>query len=245
MRNTAGGTIPKRLPPGLPAPSSAAVTATVSVLDSIAVPSASRDNDYRRVQDTSGASVMPSTSGYAQPSLGPRISTDEVFSVGHTLAPILGYTHDPRISAVHEVGIGSVGNNVPNRLGTYSSAAAPSHDLGYVAQNDRRCRPCPDYSVHALQNQAPGVPAATSDTRSDTTGPCNDQLAKLIGVLQAPKVTIPLFDGNPMSYNRFIRAFEDNVERVIDDDASRLARLAQQCTGGSAGYRLLHDYATG
>ena len=37
-----------------------------------------------------------------------------------------------------------------------------------------------------------------------------------------------------MSYQRFIRAFEDNVERVISDDAARLARLAQQCTGEAA-----------
>ena len=45
---------------------------------------------------------------------------------------------------------------------------------------------------------------------------------------------IPTFSGDPMSYQRFIRAFEDNVERVISDDASRLARLAQQCEGEAA-----------
>ena len=75
----------------------------------------------------------------------------------------------------------------------------------------------------------------TCNTRSDTSKPYSDQLSMLIGVLQAPRVTIPMFDGNPMSYAHiFIRAFEDNVERVIADDASRLARLAHQCTGEAA-----------
>ena len=45
---------------------------------------------------------------------------------------------------------------------------------------------------------------------------------------------IPTFSSDPMSYKHFIRAFKDNVERVISDDASRLARLAQQCEGKAA-----------
>ena len=37
-----------------------------------------------------------------------------------------------------------------------------------------------------------------------------------------------------MSYSRFIRAFEHNIERVIADDASRMAHLTQLCTGEAA-----------
>ncbi len=56
-------------------------------------------------------------------------------------------------------------------------------------------------------------------------------LATLIGVLQAPKVTLMTFDGNPLEYHTFIRCVEDNIEKFIQDSASRLSRLIQQCTG--------------
>ena len=61
------------------------------------------------------------------------------------------------------------------------------------------------------------------------------QQAQMIGVLQAPKVTLPSFNGDPMMYTQFMRAFEDNVERVISDDAARLSRLMQLCTGDASG----------
>ena len=60
------------------------------------------------------------------------------------------------------------------------------------------------------------------------------QQAKIIGALQAPKVSIPQFTGDPLKYASFMRAFEDNVEKLLDDDAARLARLVQLCAGEAA-----------
>jgi len=42
-----------------------------------------------------------------------------------------------------------------------------------------------------------------------------EQQKKLIDMMQAPKVEIPFFDGNPLQYYVFIRAFEENVERIM------------------------------
>ena len=37
-----------------------------------------------------------------------------------------------------------------------------------------------------------------------------------------------------MQYHMFMRAFDDNVERVISDPSAKLARLVQSCTGEAA-----------
>ena len=46
-----------------------------------------------------------------------------------------------------------------------------------------------------------------------------------MGVLQAPKVNMSTFDGDPMGYFPFIRAFEENVEKLLHDEGSKLTRL--------------------
>ena len=51
------------------------------------------------------------------------------------------------------------------------------------------------------------------------------QQAQLIGILQAPRVSLPTFDGDPMTYVPFIRAFKDIVEKTLQDNSARLARL--------------------
>ena len=67
-----------------------------------------------------------------------------------------------------------------------------------------------------------------------TAGNTVNGLEALIGVLQAPKVDLPTFKGDPMQYHMFMRAFDDNVERVISDPSSKLARLVQSCAGEAA-----------
>ena len=57
------------------------------------------------------------------------------------------------------------------------------------------------------------------------------QQKQLIDLMAAPKIEIPTFDGSPMQYFPFIKAFEDNVERVVPEHSSRLTRLLQYCSG--------------
>jgi hypothetical protein len=50
-------------------------------------------------------------------------------------------------------------------------------------------------------------------------------------LLQLPKVEVVAYDGNPLKYWTFIRSFENNIERASVDNAARLMRLMQYCTG--------------
>ena len=66
-----------------------------------------------------------------------------------------------------------------------------------------------------------------------------NNLETFIGVLQAPKISLPSFKGDPIQYHTFMRAFDNNVERVISDPSSKLARLVLLCTGEAA--RMIQD----
>ena len=54
------------------------------------------------------------------------------------------------------------------------------------------------------------------------------QQRQLIGAIQLPKVELMKFDGDPVKYWRFIRAFDNSVTNDIDDN-SKLTRLLQYC----------------
>ena len=53
----------------------------------------------------------------------------------------------------------------------------------------------------------------------------------MMGALQAPKIELLEFHGDPMSYHSFIRSFEENVEKMLLDDGARLAYLIHLCKG--------------
>ena len=57
------------------------------------------------------------------------------------------------------------------------------------------------------------------------------QQAVMMGALQAPKIELLEFHGDPMLYHSFIRSFEENVEKMLYDDGARLARLIHLCKG--------------
>ena len=78
---------------------------------------------------------------------------------------------------------------------------------------------------HAVESQN------TSSISSNQLEAILKQQCLLMGVMQAPKVSLMNFDGEPLRYHQFIRTFEENVEKVIPDNAARLTRLAQHCTG--------------
>ena len=53
----------------------------------------------------------------------------------------------------------------------------------------------------------------------------------MMGALQAPKIELMEFHGDPMLYHAFIRSFKENVEKMLPDDGARLARLMHLCKG--------------
>ena len=59
-------------------------------------------------------------------------------------------------------------------------------------------------------------------------------LDHVIGALQAPRLSLRRFNGDPVDYQRFLRSFEDNVAKVVRGDAAKLARLVELCDGEAA-----------
>ena len=213
-----GRAIPKHPPPA----AATSVQVTLRALSALFTRVGARDTDttvFDMVQPSpvlaSGVSVSTPASGY----------------IGY--APWIGSVGRAECSVMDKLLYNFVVACPPAEVCT--AVSAPPHDIGYYLQS-RWCPPTTTYTppVVTVREQAPGTSAPSTNTCSDTTGPCNNQLAQLIRVLQEPKVTIPTFNSNPMSYQHFIRAFEDNVKWVISDNATRLAWLSQQCTSEAA-----------
>ena len=93
--------------------------------------------------------------------------------------------------------------------------------------------PCYEAPRHAETERIVGPARETSRAGSAGESAANN-LEALKGVLQAPKVDLPTFRGDPMQYHIFMRTFDYIVERVISDPSSKLARLVQLCTGEAA-----------
>jgi len=53
----------------------------------------------------------------------------------------------------------------------------------------------------------------------------------LVDSLQRPKIELMSFDGDPLKYWPFVRAFSNAVDSKSDDDGSKLISLIQYCTG--------------
>ena len=93
------------------------------------------------------------------------------------------------------------------------------HEERRAQQDIRDARALPRRD-HSLSSQV----SSSRSTEGHLETLCLQQ-SRLLGVLQAPKVSILTFDGDPMTYFPFIRAFEENVEKLLDDEGSKLARL--------------------
>ena len=53
----------------------------------------------------------------------------------------------------------------------------------------------------------------------------------LVDALQLPKAELTTFDGNPLTYWTFVRAFHNAVRKETTSDAAKLTRLLQYCSG--------------
>ena len=98
-------------------------------------------------------------------------------------------------------------------------------------------RPIDERSQPWMPDKRPAVEKWLQESH----GPVNDHLqviqrqhSELVGVLQAPKVEMAKFNGDPLQYAPFMRAFEESVEKVVSSNAARLTRLANLCEGEAA-----------
>jgi len=73
------------------------------------------------------------------------------------------------------------------------------------------------------QHKAHSTPAAQVEPQPV---PLQGELSRqLVAAVSMPHVQLTNFDGSPLEYWTFIRAFENNMERVCEDSVSRLTRL--------------------
>ena len=95
--------------------------------------------------------------------------------------------------------------------------------------NEDRTKPVA-YSRH--MNMKESISDDRSATSQDSViSEVLQQQMRLIDVMSAPRAEIQVFDGDPLMYWPFVRAFEDNIEKAVKDSASRLTRLLQYCSG--------------
>ena len=83
------------------------------------------------------------------------------------------------------------------------------------------------------EHQRTGASETSHDTRQTTESlqEMMVQQRRLIDAVGAPKLEIQNFNGDPLQYYPFVRAFEENIERVVSSETSRLTRLVGYCTG--------------
>ena len=95
--------------------------------------------------------------------------------------------------------------------------------------------PASDKNTQSVKDKIGYFPSPTR--KSPDQNPDNSlealyrQQAVMMGALQAPKIELLDFTGDPMQYHAFIRSFEENVEKMLSDDGARLARLIHLCKG--------------
>lgn len=79
------------------------------------------------------------------------------------------------------------------------------------------------------------IPKATSRSAGLDSSRSNENLEKqqraLFHSLHLPKLELPTFNGDPLQYWNFIRAFDNTVGNVESSDAAKLARLLMYCEG--------------
>jgi len=61
--------------------------------------------------------------------------------------------------------------------------------------------------------------------------PSSDGFSELVATLRLPQTQLPMFDGSPLKYWLFIRAFDSFVGDTPVDSAAKLNRLLQYCSG--------------
>jgi len=107
-----------------------------------------------------------------------------------------------------------------------ASRVSPSH-VGVTTNAHEASTSAVPVVVQGSTALNPLAPEWPRDTGGDTV----TRHRQLLAAIHVPHATLMNFDGNPLEYWAFIISFQNSVERVCEDDISRLTRLLQYCTG--------------
>lgn len=85
------------------------------------------------------------------------------------------------------------------------------------------------YRGDSISQHAP--PTTFADVLQQMMNDTRMHQQSLVDSLQRPKIELMTFDGDPLKYWPFVRAFTNAVDSKSDDDGSKLNSLMQYCTG--------------
>ena len=97
-------------------------------------------------------------------------------------------------------------------------------------EQEQRLRNPSNADINKMLEECSGyeLPDRTSDKALEAL---YRQQTIMMGALQAPKIELMEFHGDPVLYHSFIRSFEENVEKMLSDDGALLAHLIHLCKG--------------
>ena len=104
--------------------------------------------------------------------------------------------------------------------------------------------------VNPVPASVPSVPTSVPSVPTSVPVSANVDNSELVNMMNVPKLTIDVFDGNPLQYQKCMSIFDETVGDKVSDDRAKLTRLLQYTTGpakaaiencalipGSAGYK--------
>ena len=99
-----------------------------------------------------------------------------------------------------------------------------------------------DYAESMLLTQTRSSETKSGDVKRPASANvvCESKLGEVLLKLQKPKLEIKQFDGDCLSFNKFMRQFKSRVENICNDD-EKMAFL-EQCTTGEAN-RIVAGYS--
>ncbi|XP_038065549.1 uncharacterized protein LOC119735724 [Patiria miniata] len=123
-----------------------------------------------------------------------------------------------------------------------SKDSVPEAGDEQTPQKEPRNSPVDSPSNTTLKNEEPSVDKPKTTPTDDDNPQKQASLLELVkrgqqqqrcllATMQLPRAELPTFDGNPLQYWTFLRAFENSVDNADIDVNAKLIRLLKYCTG--------------
>ena len=126
--------------------------------------------------------------------------------------------------------------NTGNAIGAPSDTQA----TGGASRGSYTTEPSPSTSADPAPIAGSSMPSSSASVppwraaEDNFQPPLTSDLRLWAQVLRAPRAKLPTFDGNPLEFHDFIRAFESQVEPWMETEAAKWATLVSQCKGEAA-----------
>ena len=107
-------------------------------------------------------------------------------------------------------------------------------DDNEIEESDKYFNDVQTEYINVLKEVKEALSTAESKVKKETSFASNpDEITReeLLSLVHMPKLELEVFNGNPLKYHQFAKAFDQNVDKVTSDSDNKLARLVQYTTG--------------